>query len=142
MVCEPHVQSGAMTALLDELSAWYESPREWLRTKAVLAFADSMGFGDRAREVLMDKRRERLRKEVVQQRKWQTKVSRRPLRGYHSDSWAIREQYVSGHRAGAYAWAKRTHRMSRSVWDGSGRSEVDTYREWVKANEGDAWWRF
>ena len=35
------------------------------------------------------------RKEVtICQRKWQSKVSRRPSRGRHHDSWEIREKYV------------------------------------------------
>lgn len=34
---------------------------------------------------------------TTQQRKWQARVSRRPKRGNHHDSWAIREQYVRCH---------------------------------------------
>jgi hypothetical protein len=35
-------------------------------------------------------------KEVtLRQRDWQTKVSRRPQRGRHHDSWSIRERYVT-----------------------------------------------
>jgi hypothetical protein len=33
---------------------------------------------------------------TVTQRKWQASVSRRPARGRHHDSWAIREGYVRG----------------------------------------------
>lgn len=31
---------------------------------------------------------------LMTQRDWQTKVSRRPARGNHHDSWSIRERYV------------------------------------------------
>lgn len=33
--------------------------------------------------------------QTLWQRQWQTKVSRRPQRGRHHDSWAIRESYVA-----------------------------------------------
>lgn len=46
----------------------------------------------------LERRRERLEYDTVTQRKWQTKVSRRPQRGNHHDSWAIREKYVTGKR--------------------------------------------
>lgn len=38
----------------------------------------------------------RLTHETLVQRGWQTKVSRRPQRGTHHDSWSIREKYVTG----------------------------------------------
>ena len=44
----------------------------------------------------LQRRRERLSYETLLQRKWQTKVSRRPQRGRHHDSWAIRERNVTG----------------------------------------------
>lgn len=49
-------------------------------------------------ELLLAVRRERLARAILTQREWQTKVSRRPARGRHHDSWAIREQYVRGNR--------------------------------------------
>lgn len=42
----------------------------------------------------LERRRSRLLDDTLLQRKWQTKVSRRPQRGRHHDSWAIREKYV------------------------------------------------
>lgn len=36
------------------------------------------------------------------QRDWQSKVSRRPARGAHHDSWAIRESYVRGGSSADY----------------------------------------
>lgn len=32
----------------------------------------------------------------IQQRRWQSRTSRRPQRTRHHDSWAVREQYVRG----------------------------------------------
>lgn len=39
--------------------------------------------------------RNRLEQATITQRQWQTKVSRRPQRGNHHDSWSIREKYVT-----------------------------------------------
>jgi hypothetical protein len=38
--------------------------------------------------------REGLRRSIVMQRHWQARVSRRPQRGRHHDSWDGRERYV------------------------------------------------
>lgn len=46
----------------------------------------------------LERRRARLTYETLSQRKWQTKVSRRPQRGNHHDSWSFRELYVAGKR--------------------------------------------
>jgi hypothetical protein len=46
--------------------------------------------------LIMDERAEWRRWLTDVQRTWQTRVSRRPMRGNHHDSWAIRESYVRG----------------------------------------------
>lgn len=43
---------------------------------------------------VLDARRQNLRGMILIQRDWGTKVSRRPQRGNHHDSWAMREAYV------------------------------------------------
>jgi len=40
------------------------------------------------------KRAERMRHATLRQADWRTKVSRRPQRGKHHDSWDIREKYA------------------------------------------------
>lgn len=46
--------------------------------------------------IIIEARARHLAWVTVTQRKWQSKVSRRPQRTRHHDSWAIREQYVRG----------------------------------------------
>lgn len=46
------------------------------------------------RAIILARRREHLVWLTLVQRDWQTKVSRRPQRGRHHDSWTIRERYV------------------------------------------------
>lgn len=46
--------------------------------------------------MILRKRGWALAQTVISQRKWQASVSRRPQRGRHHDSWAIREKYVRG----------------------------------------------
>lgn len=52
--------------------------------------------------LLVDARAAWKARETVNQRRWQSNVSRRPARGRHHDSWAIREQYVRGGTWGDY----------------------------------------
>lgn len=46
----------------------------------------------------LERRRQRLTYDTVTQRQWQTRVSRRPQRGNHHDSWSNREKYMTGRR--------------------------------------------
>lgn len=68
-----------------------------LRAKTVMAIRDAKARGhyDMCMEALTMRRRQRLTTAIVTQRRWQSKVSRRPQRGRHHDSWAIREKYVT-----------------------------------------------
>ena len=53
-------------------------------------------FGEPARKMLLERRAEQRARVAAYQQRWQHKVPRRPQRGNHHDSWAIRESYVRG----------------------------------------------
>lgn len=79
--------------------AWaIDIPVSALRTALALRLAKSMGEETYAEVIGMAlaRRRDRLTYQTVTQRQWQARVSRRPQRGNHHDSWAIRERYVTG----------------------------------------------
>jgi hypothetical protein len=59
-----------------------------------LRLAKTEGCYKEVAQLALDARRASLTWLTVTQRKWQTKVSRRPQRGNHHDSWSIREKYV------------------------------------------------
>lgn len=50
-------------------------------------------YGDEARVVILARRAKHRQDTAMRQYEWRTKVSRRPLRGRHHDSWSIREKY-------------------------------------------------
>ena len=67
-------------------------------------------------------RKDGLTTATTRQREWGTRVSKRPGRGNHHDSWAIREGYVRGH--GYYAdYLDYAHRMLEihPEWEVTGR---------------------
>ncbi len=53
--------------------------------------SDAHAFGV---ELALACRKDMLRRDTLWQREWGTKVSRRPARGNHHDSWSIRERYM------------------------------------------------
>jgi hypothetical protein len=64
------------------------------RTAICLRVARQMGIYDEVLAEVLAARAEWRAWEAAAQRKWQTRVSRRPARGNHHDSWSIRESYV------------------------------------------------
>lgn len=66
--------------------------------KTLLIAADAYGEREYVLGQILDRRRARLNYNTVLQRNWQAKVSRRPQRGKHHDSWALREKYVRAAR--------------------------------------------
>lgn len=60
-----------------------------------LALAERDGCREEALGFLREALRNNLEWHTLMQRKWQTKVSRRPSRGRHHDSWDIREEHVA-----------------------------------------------
>jgi len=79
--------------------AWaIDVPVSAKKTALALRLAKSEGVATYVMAVhyALERRRERLTHDTLVQRKWQTNVSRRPQRGNHHDSWAIREKYVAG----------------------------------------------
>jgi hypothetical protein len=60
----------------------------------LLREARRVGCLGEVRATLLAMRAEWRRRLTLTQRDWQTKVSRRPARGTHHDSWSIREKYV------------------------------------------------
>lgn len=79
--------------------AWgIDIPVSAKKTALALRLAKSEGVATYmiAMHYALERRRTRLNYETLNQRHWQTTVSRRPQRGRHHDSWAIRERYVTG----------------------------------------------
>jgi hypothetical protein len=64
------------------------------RTALCLRLARQMGIYDQVLPAVLEKRAQWRTWRTLAQRSWQTKVSRRPARGNHHDSWSIRESYV------------------------------------------------
>lgn len=79
--------------------AWaIDLPVSAKKTALALRLAKSEGVATYiiAMHYALERRKARLVWETMNQRKWQTSVSRRPQRGNHHDSWSIREKYVTG----------------------------------------------
>ena len=70
------------------------APRSRIIAAAMLRDARARGMEDVFMEEWRIKRADWLRSVTLSQRHWQTNVSRRPQKGRHHDSWAIREKYV------------------------------------------------
>lgn len=64
------------------------------RTALCLRLARQEGIYDQVLPIVLAKRTQWRTWRTLTQRSWQTKVSRRPSRGNHHDSWQIRESYV------------------------------------------------
>ncbi len=69
-------------------------PLDYTRNALAIRAAREVGLESVVTEIILAKRRESLIWFTRTQRDWQTKVSRRPARGRHHDSWSIRERYV------------------------------------------------
>lgn len=67
-------------------------------TRQVIVLRAFSGY-DRvqARRMILDARAAWLDWLTLRQREWQTRVSRRPQRNRHADSWPTRERYVRCH---------------------------------------------
>lgn len=92
-----NTEKQAWASMID--GAWsIDIPASAARTALTLRLAKSMGDETYAEVIGMAlaRRRDRLTYDTVTQRRWQTRVSRRPQRGNHHDSWSIRERYVTG----------------------------------------------
>jgi hypothetical protein len=97
------------------LTPYPENPREWLMAKGLLTLARQEGReGEFYREWLA-RRRERLAWDFTTQRKWQSRVSRRPWRGRHHDSWEIRAKFVAPHRTGEWGLRDRLNAVSKEA---------------------------
>lgn len=70
------------------------APRSRVIAVAMLRHAREHGYEALFMDEWRAKRADWTRRNVLVQRDWQTKVSRRPQRGRHHDSWTIREKYV------------------------------------------------
>jgi hypothetical protein len=90
--------NGLLEYVMSSSTGW-RGPVPDAHTLAFLLLAERWGQRDQAVRMILDARREGLRWQITTQRSWQTKVSRRPQRGRHHDSWRIREKYVRIHRS-------------------------------------------
>jgi hypothetical protein len=79
-----------------EMSSGCSTPVTKAKMAAALRDAKARGYEDLALQALLSRRRQRLNTATVLQRKWQSKISRRPGRQRHHDSAEIRERYVRG----------------------------------------------
>lgn len=87
----------ALPYALDRMNPVTGSPVDLAMAGMLLREARRVGgsFEHRAMQRMIIIRRAKYRQEILaRQRSWQTKVSRRPQRGRHHDSWTIREGYV------------------------------------------------
>lgn len=110
----------------DEAYAWAFSGvcahtdvhREWLVTKGLLLLARETGRVEEFRKAWLEARADRMAWMCVKQRQWQSRVSKRPWRGRHWDSWAIREQYVAPHSVTEKERIRgRNHQISKAARD-------------------------
>lgn len=62
--------------------------------RTLLMAGDMFGERDYVLGLILARRRYFLTEATLRQRRWQASVSRRPQRGRHHDSWAMREKYV------------------------------------------------
>jgi len=81
-------------ALIDRMTFSTGNPVELTMTALALRWAKDNGCHELALALVKAKRAERRAWLTRTQRDWQTKVSRRPARGRHHDSWRIREDFV------------------------------------------------
>jgi hypothetical protein len=93
------------TYLMPYPSFWTEDPKRLAVFGAIndgqpymlgmaLREAKRLGIYPQAARLAMAQRQSRLAYVTRLQRDWQSKVSHRPQRGRHHDSWKIREKYV------------------------------------------------
>lgn len=95
---------------------------------AALAGAKALGSDAYAYgvELALACRKDTLKRDTEWQREWGTKVSRRPHRGNHYDSWAAREQYVRG---------DETIR-NRGRYQSYANTVLDTHPQWERNEYG------
>ena len=70
------------------------APVDNRRNALALKLARQLGCYDEVVAIIKQRRARWLTWHTLRQRQWATNVSRRPQRGRHHDSWAIRESYV------------------------------------------------
>lgn len=81
-----------LTYILEQHCSYGFTPAD-MHLNAVLIRA----YGQPARDMILRKRAEWRAEAAQRQRRFQAADSRRPARGRHHDSWAIRERYVRVH---------------------------------------------
>lgn len=96
IICRAQIGEGHTAAhwAYEGIDVTLTSPSNRLIIGALYREAKRTGTVDVFMAVYRRKREEYVRGLILRQRDWQTKVSRRPARGRHHDSWTIRERYV------------------------------------------------
>ena len=69
------------------------SPIDWQRNKAALAYGRAIGFEHETKRMIIDARAVWKVRQILTQRRWQ-QLTRRSSRAVHHDSIELREKYV------------------------------------------------
>lgn len=101
-------------------------PTDNRRNALAIRMGRDIGCEEDVVAIIKAKRRERLTRLTVWQRKWGARTSRRPQRGRHHDSWAIREAYVraDGSHYSAHIGYGHTVRADHGIDDHPYRKQV------------------
>lgn len=86
------IKKHAYLNMIGKTSGWVDNARNVVILRGARATSEDEYL--MVLRMILDGRAEHRRWLTLVQRDWQTKVSRRPQRGNHHDSWSIREKYV------------------------------------------------
>jgi len=94
MICFTDQEHFADHWAYESMDVYLTSPANQIVVGALWREAKRRGVEHVFLAVWRRKRAEKLRQATLSQIDWRTKVSRRPSKGRHHDSWSIREKYA------------------------------------------------
>ena len=94
MICYEEHDHFADHWAYESMDVQLRSPANRIIIGALWREAKRRGTEDVFLAVWKRKRADKQRMDTLMQTNWRTKVSRRPQRGRHHDSWSIREKYA------------------------------------------------
>ena len=94
MICYNDVEHFNDHWAYESMDVYLTSPANQIVVAALWREAKRRGTEHVFLAVWRQKRAAKLRQATLSQIDWRTKVSRRPQRGRHHDSWSIREKYA------------------------------------------------
>jgi|DEB0MinimDraft_10_1074344.scaffolds.fasta_scaffold235381_2 hypothetical protein len=93
-ICYDEVEHAQDHWAYESMDVQLRSPANQIVVGALWREAKRRGMENVFLAVWRRKRAEKQRMDTLWQVNWRTKVSRRPQRGRHHDSWSIREKYA------------------------------------------------